>query len=85
MVQHHKKTSKTGLTGSGESRRQPPLDWLAWQDEMNGHCRRLGTLAEVLGVAGPALEPPVIQGIGDLLDREIRAVKVLLEKLEAAR
>jgi hypothetical protein len=78
------KTSKTNLTGSGKSR-QPSLDWLAWQDEMSGHCRRLDTLAEVLGVAGPALEPPVIQGIGDLLGREIRAVKVLLEKLEAAR
>ena len=54
---------------------------------MHGHCRRLNTLAEVLGVAGPALEPPVIEGIGDLLGREIRAIEALLEKVwpEGAR
>jgi hypothetical protein len=64
---------------------KPEPDWLGWQDEMSGHCRRLDTLAEVLNVAGPALEPPVIEGIGDLLGREIKAVKGLLEKLKEVR
>ena len=79
------------MTGSRKKARRraacPDVDRLNWQDEMHGHCRRLNTLAEVLGVAGPALEPPVIEGIGDLLGREIRAIEALLEKVwpEGAR
>lgn len=79
------KTFKSRLTGSRKTRRPPEVDLLDWQDELTGHCRRLETLAEVLGVACPALEPPVIAGIGDLLGREIKAIRVLLEKLEGLR
>jgi hypothetical protein len=79
------KTFKTGLTGSRKTRRRPGVDLLDWQDEMTGHCRRLETLAEVLNVACPALEPPVIAGIGDLVGQEIKAIRGLLEKLEGLR
>jgi len=79
------KTSKTRLTGSRKTRRRPEVDLLDWQDEMIGHCRRLETLAEVLNVACPALEPPVIAGIGDLVGQEIRAVRMLLKQLEGMR
>jgi hypothetical protein len=80
---------QTNLTPSKKkrvrARRQPHPEWLNWQDEMNGHCQRLEALAEVLDVASPVLEPPVIAGVGQLAGREIRAMKALLEKLVALR
>jgi hypothetical protein len=78
------KTSKSRLTGSRKKWRAvcPGVDW---RDDMNNHCRRLDTLAELLEACGQPLEPAAAEGIGYSVRQEVEAMKVLLNQLEPPR
>ena len=75
----------SNLTASRKNRRRPALPDMDWRDEMNDHCRRLDTLAELLEACGQPLEPEAAEGIGYSVRQEVEAVKTLLAELEGRR
>ena len=85
MVQHRKKTLKTGLTASRRKARRPAMfDRHAALDEMSVRCRRAIALAELLEACGRCagaepLEASVVTGAGELILVEIRAMRALLK------
>jgi hypothetical protein len=66
-------------------RRRVPRPDLEWLDALNNHCWHLGTLAELLEACGQPLEPATVEGIGQTINRDVAAMKVLVKQLEATR
>ena len=69
------------LTPSRKRRRaaRPDVDWL---DAAGDHCFRLDTLAELLAACGQPVEPEVLEGVGHLVRREVKALQTLLHQFE---
>jgi len=80
------KQSTSRLTASRKKRSRrrarPGVDWI---DAADDHCWQLGTLAKLLEACGQPMDPEVLEGVGHLVSQEVRALKALVDELEAAR
>ena len=79
------KHSSSRLTPSRKKRRQPARLDTDWLDAVNNHRFHLEALAELLAACGQPLNPKVLANAGCWMSQELRALKALLDKLEAAR
>lgn len=79
------KSSSSRLTRSRKTRRRAARLDTDWRDAVDGHCRRLDWLAELLQVCGQPLEPDIIERTGCWMSEELRALQALLDELETAR